>query len=100
MAEITKETQLYLETFLPTALSKAMKSYEDFSKQDKNHLEDSVFLEHHKACKAAISHVELLLKLAKSIEQPDQKNPYLEGMVQQAKENLKKHQNSSGLEEL
>lgn len=95
MAEVTKETQLYLEKFLPSALSKAMQSYENFSKQEKNYLDDDIFLEHHKACKVAISHVELLLKLAKSIEKPTQTNPYLEDMIKQAKENIKKHKNFS-----
>ena len=61
---ITKETRLYLETFLPEALSKALESYHRFSGRDV--VQDTKeFSDHHAACKVAISHVELLLKLAK-----------------------------------
>ena len=50
--------------FLPEALSKALKSYKEFSEHEVPE-EPKEFTAHHNACKVAIAHVELLIKLAK-----------------------------------
>lgn len=58
--------------FLPDAISKALDSYYIFMDQEVP--EDAKgFSAHHGACKVAIAHVELLLKLAKWAELPEDK---------------------------
>lgn len=52
-----------IATFLPAAISRAVNSYRSFSGQIASH-EPKEFGEHHKACRAALAHLELLLKLA------------------------------------
>lgn len=54
--------------FLPDALSKALNSYQDFSEREYENEKPKAFKEHHDSCKAAISHVELLLKLAEKFD--------------------------------
>lgn len=67
--------------FLPAALSRAIDSYYEFvtrpedipkidpSATDKNPAK--IFSDHHTACKVALAHIELLLKLAKWAELSD-----------------------------
>ncbi len=52
-----------IATFLPVAISRAVNSYRNFSGQIAPN-ESKEFGEHHKACRAALAHLELLLKLA------------------------------------
>ena len=66
--KIEEQTKLYLEAFLPDALSNALESYQRFSGAALEHKKTKDFLDHHKACKVAIAHVELLLKLSKSVD--------------------------------
>lgn len=49
---------------LPAAIKKALGSYENFV-ADNSYADPREFSVHHTACKAAITHLELLLKLAK-----------------------------------
>jgi hypothetical protein len=70
--DIQHMTREQLAAFLPAAISKAVKSYHDFAgrtipaggMEEKSAAKN--FTEHHAACKAAITHIELLLKLARS----------------------------------
>ena len=57
--------------FLPDAIAKAITSYHHFA--DQKIKGDSVkeFAAHHSACKVAIAHIELLLKLARWVDLPD-----------------------------
>lgn len=56
--------------FLPDAIAKALTSYHRFAD---NSIPDDAkgFSAHHGACKVAIAHVELLLKLARWADLPD-----------------------------
>lgn len=92
--KIDEQTRLYLEAFLPDALSNALESYQKFAAEEKKHETAKDFLEHHNACKVAISHVELLLKLTKRIEGSMQQNQDLEKMIEQAKRNILEHEKS------
>ena len=56
--------------FLPRAIERAIKSYDDFSKKEKSEQAKN-FKEHHDACKVAVAHIELLIKLAKWADLPD-----------------------------
>jgi hypothetical protein len=68
------ETRQRLAQFLPDAIASALESYRLFLKhgpQDVKGPDDDPsknFKAHHDACKVAIAHIELLIKLGKSIE--------------------------------
>jgi hypothetical protein len=51
--------------FLPDALKHSMESYHHFIISDDTPDDAKSFSAHHSACKVAIAHIELLLKLAK-----------------------------------
>lgn len=55
--------------FLPCALEKAIGSYETF--MDREHEKAGEFKTHHDACKVALAHIELLVKLARWADLPD-----------------------------
>lgn len=50
--------------FLPDALAKALESYQAFSANNEDLADSKKFKQFHDSCKAAIAHVELLIKLA------------------------------------
>ncbi len=68
--EIEEATRKQVADFLPHAVKKAFESYYDFvnaepSVPTKDKTRDKLFSEHHAACKAALAHIELLLKLGR-----------------------------------
>lgn len=82
----------------PDALIHALNEYEDFitrevKKADRQSESKAVY-EFHNACKSIISHIELLLKLAKTLGLPDANLPdqigqvVLAGVMQEAKEEV------------
>lgn len=56
---------------LPDAIAIALTSYQVFLEKD-HHEDSKEFKTHHEACKVAISHLELLIKLAKWADLPDE----------------------------
>ncbi len=56
--------------FLPDAIRAALTSYQKFSNKKVSD-EEKEFKDHHNACKVAISHIDLLLKLARWADLPD-----------------------------
>ena len=78
-----------ISTFLPDAIAQALKSYHRFAKQDAPP-DAREFSAHHSACKVAIAHIELLIKLARWADLPDEKagdanqQVMLAAMMQQA----------------
>lgn len=71
-AAIEEKTRQQIARFLPDALAKALSSYHSF--MDKNQPSENdakEFSQHHTACKAAIAHIELLIKLAQWAHLPD-----------------------------
>lgn len=82
-----------IATFLPDAIAKALTSYHRFAD---NSIPDDPkgFSAHHGACKVAIAHIELLLKLARWADLPDanaeDKNAQviLSAMMEEATEKL------------
>ena len=76
MTKKTKEeTQIYLEAFLPNAVGDILESYQNFL-NDKDSEKNEEFLKFHKACKAAITNIEQLLKLYKWIDAQEDKSPH------------------------
>ncbi|MCB1530915.1 MAG: hypothetical protein H6853_04840 [Rhodospirillales bacterium] len=90
--KIKEETRLYLQEFLPEALTRALDSYHRFSEREAPQDDAKAFSAHHTACKVAIAHIELLLKLAKWAELPDQDSENNQSLVKalsDAEENLR-----------
>lgn len=105
-----------LSRFLPDALHKAIASYQTFMDRkigsepkegDKDVVRDIAkdFAAHHAACKAAIAHIELLLKFARWADLPDPKiadrnnQIVLAAIMQEAEEELQKYRTEGGDDE-
>lgn len=73
--------------FLPSALEIAFASYCEFASKLEGEDAPS-FKKHHDACKAAILHIELLLKLAKSADL--QNKNHIEDISSQEQKNISK----------
>jgi hypothetical protein len=67
---IEAATREKIAEFLPDALATALSSYHLFSQQEVD-TKAKEFNAHHTACKVAIAHIELLIKLARWAELPD-----------------------------
>lgn len=68
---IEAQTRSQIAEILPRAIAKAMESYEDFL-ENPDISDAKAFKDHHNACKVAIAHVALLIKLAEWAELPAQ----------------------------
>lgn len=68
--KIEDDTRKRIAAFLPDAIARALTSYHEFSKRNTGD-DAKKFTEHHSACKVAIAHIELLIKLAKWADLPD-----------------------------
>ena len=90
--------------FLPDAIARALTSYQAFSERNamQGDDEDSAaknFSSHHSACKVAIAHIELLLKLARWADLPHvaagthNDQIMLAGLMQEAEEELSRYRN-------
>ena len=64
MENIDNATRQQVAEFLPAAIQKALNSYHAFMDNGVDTTTAKEFSEHHKAGKVAISHVELLIKMA------------------------------------
>ena len=69
--ELENKTKEQVARFLPEAIQKAFRSYYAYADSDwrgqggADKPVSKLFADHHMACKAALSHIELLLKLGK-----------------------------------
>lgn len=89
---LSKESREHIAVFLPKALSKALSSYHEFMEQDIP--EDAKgFSAYHGAAKVAIAHVELLMKMAKWTDIPEEKQgDVFSEMLLRAEEEVKGYQ--------
>ena len=74
--KIEDASRARIAEFLPDALLKAMRSYQEFVAREDAAAADGkaaakAFSEHHSACKVALAHIDLLLKLARWADLPD-----------------------------
>ncbi len=69
---IEGDTRIRIAQFLPSAIAFALQSYESFASGPISDEEPKNFSAHHNACKVAIAHIELLIKLAKWVDQTQQ----------------------------
>lgn len=86
MPKIEAQTREAVAAFLPGAIAHALESYRRFSqeelqgaraedeKDEAKSLTAKQFKDHHDACKVAIAHIELLIKLAKWASLPGEKD--------------------------
>jgi hypothetical protein len=104
---IENQTRQQIAEFLPEAIELAVHSYKEFMKggikiqpstgKPKNS-EDNSFTSHHKSAKIAISHIELLIKLAKWADLPDQEiigqkgAEYLQGLMETAEAEIEAYE--------
>ncbi len=88
MSDIEGGMRTRIAEFLPCALGEALASYQVFLEREHTEIPKD-FKAYHDACKAAISHVELLLKLADKInmlgEDGEENNEDLVNMIENAK---------------
>ena len=98
MPQIEARTRKDIAGFLPAAIQTALDSYQQFSEAQ---ITDSAstptsqeFKAHHDACKVAIAHLELLIKLARWADLPD---PHVED---ENKQKILQQAIESGEEEL
>ena len=66
MTSIENQSRVQIAEFLPDAIAKALTSYRVYMETN-----DDAFKVKHTACKTAIAHIELLLKLARWADLPD-----------------------------
>ncbi len=92
---IEQKTREQIAEFLPEAIRLAVASYRKFMRSEEDINDQGViternFAEHHKQAKVAISHIELLIKLAKWADLPDTavigdaNAKYLQGLMAKA----------------
>jgi hypothetical protein len=109
--EISAEARKRLAVFLPVAIAQALESYQRFmdtpaepeepADEDANKPKPRIpkpraskakhFKDHHDACKMAIAHIELLLKLAEAVHQDNEdaaKDEAFQQMMSTAREEL------------
>jgi hypothetical protein len=83
-----------IASFLPDAIAKALTSYHEFAERNIVINQAKAFSEHHSACKVAVAHIELLIKLARWADLPHieagkpNEQVMLAAMMQEAEEEL------------
>ena len=98
--KIEDDMRVRISRFLPDAIAKALTSYHKFIDGDFPD-EAKEFSAHHNACKVAIAHIELLIKLARFADLPDSKvednnnQIILAAMMQEAEEELQAYKSQS-----
>lgn len=94
--DIEKMVRAQVNEFLLDAIQSALNSYQEFSQKDFK-LESGHFKDHHTACKVAIAHIDLLLKLARWAGLPDpdiggeSERAVLDGVMDAARAELAAH---------
>lgn len=68
---IEDRSRQQIAAFLPDAIARALTSYRLFMEREIDKDVPKAFSEHHGACKVAVAHIELLLKLARWADLPD-----------------------------
>ncbi len=71
MPEIEDYTRLQIAEFLPDAMERALLSYNEILKSEETE-KSTKFKAQHDACKVAVAHIQLLIKLAKLADLPEE----------------------------
>lgn len=92
--ELDEETRQEVAAFLPVVIRKTLQSYEEFIELSKSE-NSKDFSNYHSACKAAISHLEMLIKLAQLIGVVEKNDdPSFKDMLRLAEERVRAHEKS------
>jgi len=100
--KIEDTTRKQIAAFLPDAIAQTLKSYHTFSQREMDSDDAKTFSEYHKACKVAVAHIELLIKLARWADLPDAKAEdhnnqiILSAILQEAQEELDAYEEKEG----
>jgi len=91
---INEDTKLYLEIFLPDALSATMSSYNDYILEKNKDKKPEEFIDNHKALKLALGNIETLLKIMKLAPATSEKSKdtQLKDMLKLAKDREQENQ--------
>jgi hypothetical protein len=90
--EIGKHARAQIAETLPLAIDKAIASYHEFI-DNKSSEESSDFKNRHTAAKAALAHIELLMKLAGMVDlDSDERNEHVAVLLQKAKAEFDDHE--------
>jgi hypothetical protein len=93
--KIEDRTRQQIAEFLPEAIVLAFASYKEHMAKE---IENDKFESHHKSAKIAISHIELLIKLAKWADLPDKsvvtetEAQYLKGLMDKAEAEIEAYE--------
>ena len=71
MPEIEDYTRLQIAEFLPDAIDRALLSYNEILESEEPE-KSTKFKARHDACKVAVAHIQLLIKLAKWADLPEE----------------------------
>ena len=99
--KIEDDTKKRIAAFLPDAIGRALTSYHEFMQTPESKNNAKTFKDYHSACKVAIAHIELLIKLARWADLPDAKADdhnnqiILATMMQEAEEELAAYKQKS-----
>ncbi|MCB1782376.1 MAG: hypothetical protein KDI13_00120 [Alphaproteobacteria bacterium] len=80
MPKIEAGMRKRIAEFLPKALETAVASYKTFSDKQSHEGDPVKFKAYHDACKVALAHIELLMKLVKLADLPE---PHLSSEIRQ-----------------
>lgn len=101
MPDLNDDARARIAAFLPEAIMAALDSYHHFLRAGPDESKDGDqaknFKAHHDACKVAIAHLELLIKLGKSLDidaqdEADAKSQVLAAMLKNAEAEIGKHE--------
>lgn len=86
-----------IDKFLPSALRRALVKYKEFAKHNPDVLDSKDFHAHQAGCKAALQHIELLIKLAATLDIPKTSLPQndLAALMEKAGDELSAYQSKS-----
>lgn len=86
--EIERQARVQIAQTLPLAMEKAINSYHDFVDQESAE-EATDFKNRHMAAKAALAHIELLIRLARMVDAGDEvDHAQLDALIAEAKREL------------
>ncbi len=100
MPNIEDDARNRIASFLPEAMERALQSYRSFL-DESEHKNAKEFKAHHDACKVAIAHLELLIKLAEWAHLPDENlgSQQLLMMLENAQAELQRNKHNEGKNE-
>ncbi len=97
MPNIEARTRAQMAKFLPSAINKATITYRTLTHMNLNEKDAAEYKKHQEACKVAVAHIHLLVKLARDVaaletsepEKAEDDNAMLQTLIENAQKELK-----------